>query len=152
MGNLKMKVVKKWNCDLNKFNNIKNKINYKLNEDIDNCLYKVSDTSRYKDLPKELAAFLQLEDIKKYGNEQYKIEHYYYPKMLELFNTIELFLHTDDIEVIKAVIELNLEDDYLDKLFTEVVTELNLDYAVDVLTQRVFIKPKLTEEQIISFE
>lgn len=147
MNNLKAvsKIEKKWDCAIDKFNAIKGKINYRLNADIDNCMNKIQDTARYECIPEEFRSFVQLEDIKKYGHEQKRIQDYYYPKMLELFDTVEYFLHIDDIQTVTAVIDLNLNDDYMKELFDEVVTGLNIDYIPDTLTSRVFLRPKLTE-------
>lgn len=147
MNNLKAvsKIEKKWDCTIDRFNAVKGKINNRLNTDIDNCMNKIQDTTRYECIPEEFRSFVQLEDIKKYGHEQKRIHDYYYPKMMELFDTIEYFLHIDDMQTVTAVIDLNLNDDYMKELFDEVVTSLNIDYIPDVLTGKVFLKPKLTE-------
>jgi hypothetical protein len=65
--------------------------------------------------------------------------------MMELFDTIEYFLHIDDILTATAVVDLNLNDDYVKELFDEVITDLNIDYIPDALTGKVFLRPKLTE-------
>ena len=154
MNNLKVvsKIEKKWDCTIDKFNTVKGKINNRLNTDIDNCMDKIQDTARYECIPKEFRSFVQLEDIKKYGHEQKRIHDYYYPKMMELFDTIEYFLHIDDIQTATAVIDLNLNDDYMKELFDEVVTSLLIDYILDILTGKVFIRPKLTETIVHSIE
>lgn len=147
MNNLKAvsKIEKKWDCTIDKFNAVKGKINYKLNADIDECMNKIQDTTRYECIPEEFRSFVQLEDIKKYGQKQKRIHDYYYPKMMELFNTIEYFLHIDDILTVTAVVDLNLNDNYVKELFDEVITELNIDYIQDALTGKVFLRPKFTE-------
>ena len=52
--------------------------------------------------------------------------------MMELFDTIAYFLHIDDIQTATAVIDLNLNDDYMKELFDEVVTGLPIDYILDI--------------------
>ena len=54
-------------------------------------------------------------------------------------------MHIDDILTVTAVIDLNLNDDYIKELFDEVVASLNIDYIPDTLTGKVFLRPKLTE-------
>lgn len=72
--------------------------------------------------------------------------------MMELFDTIAYFLHIDDIQTATAVIDLNLNDDYMKELFDEVVTGLPIDYILDILTGKVFLRPKLTETIVHSIE
>ena len=147
MNNLKVvsRIEKKWDCTIDKFNTVKGKINNRLNTDINNYRNKIQDTTRYECIPEEFRSFVQLEDIKKYGHKQKRIQDYYYPKMLELFNTVEYFLHIDDISTVTAKIALNLNDDYMKELFDEVVTSLNIDYIPDHLTGEIFLRPKFTE-------
>ena len=154
MDNYKIvsKIEKKWDCTIDKFNTVKDKINYKLNSDIDNCMDKIQDTTRYECIPKEFRSFVQLEDIKKYGHEHKRIQDYYYPKMLELFDTIEYFLHIDDIPTVTAAIDLNLNDVYMKELFDTVVTSLNIDYVSDTLTGKIFLRPKFTETIVQEIE
>lgn len=154
MNNLKAvsRIEKKWDCTIDKFNTVKGKINNRLNTDINNYMNKIQDTTRYECIPEEFRSFVQLEDIKKYGHKQKRIHDYYYPKMMELFDTIEYFLHIDDISTVTAKIALNLNDDYMKELFDEVVTSLNIDYIPDHITGKVFLRPKLTETIVHSIE
>lgn len=147
MKNLKVvsRIEKKWDCTIDKFNAVKGKINNRLNTDINNYMNKIQDTTRYECIPQEFRSFVQLEDIKKYGHKQKRIHDYYYPKMMELFDTIEYFLHIDDISTVTTKIALNLNDDYMKELFDEVVTSLKIDYIPDIITGEVFLRPKLTE-------
>lgn len=147
MNNLKevSRIEKKWDCTIDKFNAIKGEINDRLNTDINSCMDKLQDTTRYECIPEEFRSFVQLEDIKKYGHKQKRIQDYYYPKMMELFDTIEYFLHIDDILTATAIVDLNLDDVYMKELFDEVVTSLNMDYIPDALTGKVFLRPKFTE-------
>jgi hypothetical protein len=154
MNNFKIvsKIEKKWDCTIDKFNAIKGEINDRLNTDINNCMDKLQDVTRYECIPEEFRSFVQLEDIKKYGHKQKRIQDYYYPKMMELFDTIEYFLHIDDIQTATAIIDLNLNDDYTKELFDEVVISLYIDYIPDSLTAKVFLRPKLTETIVHSIE